>query len=117
MTVDADLLIDLVVEYWRLLRAAEASLTWVPDERRARCLPPIRYAEGRLAALLERSGIVLAVFDGRVYDPGLPATPVNGDECAGHAGSRVSRTLEPAVVREGRILRFGKIILEAEPDS
>ena len=117
MNGDDDLLIDLIVEYWRLLRAAEASLAWVPDERRARCVPPIRYAEGRLAALLERSGVVLAVFDGRVYDPGLPATPVNGDEIAGHAGTRVSRTLEPTVMRDGRILRFGKIILEAEPDS
>jgi hypothetical protein len=113
MTIDEALVGDIAVDYWRLLKAYESLAAAAPEDRRARSSSQLRFATGRLTSLLERAGLALVVFDGRDYDPGLPASAINADEVAGAATLRIDQTIEPAIVAEGRVVRFGKIILAA----
>lgn len=113
LTIDEALVGDIAVDYWRLLNAYENLAAAVPEDRRTRTQSQLRFAAGRLTSMLERAGLSLVTFDGRLYDPGLPASAVNADEHAGATDLRIDQTLEPAIVADGRVVRFGKIILAA----
>jgi hypothetical protein len=101
----------LAVELWKLLRAFERAVPLLPNEHQARSQAQLRFSAGRLESFLAESGLVLAVFDGRPFEPNLPLSAVNGDEYAGVDGLVVQQTIEPAIVCDGRVLLMGKVII------
>lgn len=115
MTTADEGLLDLSLDYWRLLRAFRGLAARVPPDHAEQALAQLRFAEGRLERVLEAAGVRAVTFEGRAYEPGLPVTVVNAEDHGDAAGAslRVAQTLEPALVADGCVLRLGKVIVEA----
>jgi hypothetical protein len=104
---------ELAAEYWKLIRAMERTIPFLPDDMRPRLAAQCRYANGRIETLLGREGMRLVSFDGSFYEVNMPATAVNGEEMAGVVSVVVERTLEPAVVSDHGVVLTGKVFLAA----
>lgn len=104
-------LLLLATEWWkstrRLLRlAAEAAPDRVERER-----AQATYAARRITAALAGLGLRLADHDGQSYSPTMPAEPVNPEDFDTEEGLVVAETIEPTVLRDGRIVQRGKVVL------
>ena len=59
----------------------------------------------------------IVLFDGHVFDDGMPITPLNADEFATEDKLLVQQTIEPTVITEdGQIIRTGTVILALPHD-
>ena len=109
-----DAVVLLATEWWkssrRLLRLAAEAAPGRMERERAQAA----YAARRIATALAGLGIRLADHDGQKYGPGVPAEPVNPEDFATEEGLVVAETIEPTVLRDGRILMRGKVVLRNE---
>jgi hypothetical protein len=101
----------LAVELWKILRAFDSALTYIPPDRQPRLAAQLRFTRGRLDSLLAEAGLTLRSFEGQAYSPSLPATAVNADEVDGAAALLVTQTIEPSIVADGQVLLTGKVII------
>lgn len=106
-----DILAELSIEFWKLHGASERILTELPVERAGKVAAQLRYSKGQLDRLLQDGGLRLVQFDGEPFTAELPVTAVNAADMDGTANPIIEKTLEPAVVAEGSIVRVGKVIL------
>jgi hypothetical protein len=83
----------------------------MPESAKERLGSQVRYASGRLDALLMEQKMSLQAFDGLDFEVNLPASAVNAEEFQGEETSIVDRTLEPAVISDMRVLLMGKVLL------
>ena len=106
-----DAVLLLATEWWkstrRLLRlAADAAPERVERER-----AQATYAGRRIGAALAALDLRLVEHDNQPYSPALPAEPVNPEDFATEENLQVAETIEPTVLRAGRIIRRGKVVL------
>ncbi|HEV2364727.1 MAG TPA: hypothetical protein VGS12_11090 [Caulobacteraceae bacterium] len=112
MNVDKDVVITaLAVENWRLVRTLMRVARELPLSAQERTAAVARYADRKLTNLLADAGMQLETFDGRSFDASLPVSPVNIGDFESEAGLIIQETLEPAVLRDGRVAAWGKVIL------
>ncbi len=104
-----EIIADLAVDYWKLMRAFERLLGQVPPERARRAEGQLRFAAGRLTISLEAAGLSLAVFDGRPLDATIPASAINAEDTLDFA--IITETLEPAVLAGNRVLRTARVVV------
>jgi len=114
-TPSEDLVADLAVDYWKLMKAFERVLVQLPIDRARRAEAQLRFASGRLDSNLSAAGLSLAVFDGRPLDATVPASAINADEASDTA--IIKETLEPAVLSGSRVLRAARVVLAALPQA
>ncbi len=105
-------LIKLSTEYWRLLRLFEKAVKNQPFDKRSKGTAQLRYAQGRLKAILEENGLRLISYDQSPYSPNLPVTVVNEDDVYGNEGLVIEETLEPTILAHGNVVTMGKVILK-----
>jgi hypothetical protein len=114
MANDAEqLAAELAVECWRLHREMARMAARLPLEDHPRFDAQLRFARAKLERLTEAMGLRLEEFDGQPFTASLPASATNADEMTG-ADAVVSTTLEPVVMQDGRVIRFGKVTLREE---
>lgn len=101
----------LCVEFWKLVRASGRTVALLGEAEARRFEAQVRFSERQLAALIATLGLRIVEFDGELYEAGLAATADNADEFDAGTDLVVSRTLEPAVVREMRVLRRGRVLV------
>lgn len=101
---------QLAVEYWKLLRTLDRAVTSVPEAARERLASQARYATAQLEIILKEQNTSIETFDGLDFEVNFPASPVNGDEFKG-TNAIVERTIEPAVIRDMRVVLTGKVLL------
>lgn len=111
--VTDEIVADLAVEYWKLMRSFERVLGQLPPERARRAEGQLRFAAGRLKINLEAAGLSLAVFDGRPLDATIPASAINADDALDSA--IITETLEPAVLSGSRVLRTARVVVATTP--
>jgi hypothetical protein len=100
-TIDQDLLAEVAIALWRLERIVGAESA---DDRAAMVV-------SRLQTRLQQAGYLVEDRTGQPYDPGMPLK-VLGSVTGAHAGTPVIlQTASPAVLRNGRILRAGEVIV------
>ena len=109
-----DGLIKLSTEYWRLLRLFEKAVKSQPFDKRPKGTSQLRYAEGRLKAILEENGLRLISYDQSTYSPNLPVTVVNEDNVHGNEGLVIEETLEPTILAHGEVVTMGKVTVKQE---
>lgn len=110
-------LIALATEFWRLLKAQERLALQQPIERRSRLEAQVRFAAGRLSAILGESGISLGIYDGSDFGAGLPVMVLNGEDFPGGEGTVIAETLEPAYLKDGAVIAHGRVILKKKEAS
>jgi hypothetical protein len=101
----------LAVEYWKLLRASGRILGVAAEAETRRFEGQIRYGERQLELILSRLGAQLVTFEGEAFRDGMAASPENAEDYPPGANLVVERTIEPAVVRNMRLLRMGRVLL------
>jgi hypothetical protein len=108
---------QLAVEHWRLIRTLTRLVERAPLETQARLAAQCRFAAARLAGLAQEREFRLEMFDGRLFEPGLPVSAINAEEFPPGSELRIVETLEPTVLRDGRVVQVGKVALDMEPVS
>ncbi len=102
----------MAIEFWKLIRSYERSLSLLPPEHQAKIQAQVRYSARRLETLLDDTDIRLVSFDGRVFEPNLPITAVNAEDFDNNTDNLVvDQTIEPAVMNNSTVIIMGKVVL------
>ena len=104
----------LVTEWWKSSRRLLRLVAEAAPERTERERAQLTYASRRIGEALAALDLRLVEHDGQPYSPAMPAEPVNPEDFATEEGLVVTDTVEPTVLRAGRILRRGKVVLKAK---
>ena len=115
MPADSDVLVRLLVEHWKVLRAFERTILRLPVEHRNRSAAQLNYSLGVLDTLVKEAGLRLVVFDGQIYSANMPATAVNAEDFAEGAALVVEQTVEPALIRDMTVIHFGRVLVALLP--
>lgn len=115
--LDEATIAGLCVEFWKLVRASSKTVPLLAETEARRFEAQVRFSERQLAALMVTLGMRIVEFDGELYEPGLAATADNADEFDEGTDLAVSRTLEPAVVRDMRVLKRGRVLVSMRTEG
>lgn len=107
-------LASLAVQHWKLLRALKRAIERLPTEHVDKTAGQHRYFDKQLKELLAKNGLLLVEFEGRTFEPNIPAEALNMDEQDGNDSAKwiVAATIEPAIVHDMKTLHFGKVIIQ-----
>lgn len=101
----------LCVEQWKLIQRVSKAIGSFDENERGRIASQLRYAALQLQTLAAEANLKLVTFDGELFGPGSPASAENLDEFQTDDGLIVSKTLEPAVVCDMRVILSGRVLL------
>ncbi len=102
----------LCVEQWKLIQRFNKAIEALEESEKGRLASQIRYSELQLQTLATAANLKLVTFDGESFGPGSPASADNLDDFATEEGLIVSKTLEPAVVSDMRVILPGRVLLD-----
>ena len=106
---------SLVIDTWKLMVANERIIADLPHlkkrkaEARSRNLR--RLMHSHIINLLNKNDIELIIYEGTPYDPNYPIEAINTSDFSDDENLIVRETLEPALVKNGQVLHFAKVIL------
>ena len=102
----------MAIDFWKLLRVSERIMAGLPEEKRKRIAAQLRFSSGRLDSHLEALGVSLPTFEGQSFGPALPAIAVNADEFDDVDTLIIESAVEPAVIRNGRVIQNARVMLK-----
>lgn len=101
----------MAVEYWKLLRAFQRVAVSENGDLPRRAASQHKYSAQQLAGLLDEAGLRAVTFDQQPFSAGLPVQAINSDDFESDDGLLIAATIEPTIVREGTVVRIGKVSL------
>ena len=105
-------IISMTVESWRLVKVLERLLNSVDAKEQQRYQGKIRWFVKKTDEALKSAGLNMVNYEGRPYDPGIPATPINLEDFKADEKLYVMQMLEPVIVdSEGKIVKTGTVSL------
>lgn len=107
---------DICVEFWKLARSAGRALAHIDEREGKRFSSQVRYSERQLEAFSQQLGFRLVEFDGKNFDAGVAASADNLQDFEDGIPLVVTKTLEPAVVSEMRVVRLGRVLVGPKPE-
>lgn len=112
-TVERNVLVELTVEYWKLFKLAERTLSDAQIDNLASFSAQLRYSISRLHTICDKGGMRLISYDRDVYEPNLPVTVANAEEAAAFDDAVIDRTIEPTIICDGQVVAMGKVLLKS----
>ena len=109
-------LIRLGCEMWQLCKNAQGWVGKMGARHQRRAGNQIEWGRSRLKEILAERDIELQDRTGQVWDEGDPVDVVNAPEAAQSGASVVTSTLEPVVLRQGKVVRRGKITVSTDTE-
>ena len=111
--LDQEEIKQIIVDAWCLMFAYERTINIIPaDKREAEFEKASRIFDAIFADIFRmESGIKIVAFEGKPYEPNRPVQAVNLDDFSGNKPLIVSETLEPALIKNGKVLHFAKVSL------
>lgn len=106
-----DVVAEICVEYWKLARAASKAIDHLGGSQGGRLSAQIKYSERQLSVLCSKLDLKLICFEGEEVHAGISASADNEDEFSSEMELIVTKTLEPAVVRDMSVLRNGRVLV------
>jgi len=101
---------DLAVIGWKLLGALAREMEMALADRVEAGEAMIRFSQRKLDQTLARNDLKLVTYDGQVWSPQIPASPLNfGEVDEGHI--LIDSTIEPTILNGTRVILPGKILL------
>lgn len=104
-------LADLLVDYWKLARGSSKAARLLQQPESKRLLSQTKYAVRQLNGFADRFGFRIVEFDGLNFEPGMAASADNEDDFDNEAALIVAMTIEPAIIRDMRVVRPGRVIV------
>lgn len=115
--VDQELVARLCVEYWKLVRASQRAAQQMPDKDGKRMAAQVKFSDLQLTTISGQLGLNLVSFDGEPFAAGMPASADNGEDFSEDDDLVVAKTLEPAVVREMKVVHKGRVLVARRSDE
>lgn len=109
---------DFLVEDYRFRHSYISAVDKLFLEEKKKYESAYNFHITKVAELSELFHLRIVVFDGQIYDEGMPITPLNADEFEKEDRLVVQQTIEPTVITfDGKIIRTGTVILSAAPQN
>jgi hypothetical protein len=115
--VDQELVARLCVEYWKLVRASQRAAQQLSEKDGKRIAAQVRFSDLQLTTISGQLGLNLISFDGETFAVGMPASADNGDDFSEDDDLVVTKTVEPAVVRDMKVVYKGRVLVARRGDE
>ena len=107
-----DSVATVAVESWRLFKTLDRLLNALDAKEQQRCQGKIRWFVKKVEESLKAAGLNVVSYEGSMYDPGIPASPINLEDFQKEDQLYVAQMLEPVILdSNGTVLRTGAIAL------
>lgn len=102
----------LCVELWKLAKGTTKALAFMPEPEARRLAAQVKFSERQLSVLTDSLGFRVVRFDNQDFHPGLAASSDNIDEFDESDSLVVVATLEPAIIKDMRVVRSGRVVVD-----
>ena len=104
--------ITMTVESWRLCAVLDRLLLSVDARESQRYQSKVRWFLKKAMEALATAGLHICDYTSQVYDPGIPATPINLEDFESTDDLVVVHMLEPVIIDEnGNVVKTGTLLL------
>lgn len=103
---------QLCVEYWKLSNATKKAIERLPESESRRLKGQLNFSDRQLAMLVDQLGLKLIDFEAEVFHAGLATSADNAGDFPDETDLIVSKTLEPTVMADMKVIRLGRVLVE-----
>lgn len=114
---EAELIARLCVEYWKLARASLRAAGQLQERDAKRLTAQVKFSELQLSTIAGQMGLSVVSFDGESFTAGVPASADNGEDYGEDDDLVVIKTIEPAIVRDMRVIHQGRVLVGRRNDE
>jgi hypothetical protein len=107
----------LCVEFWKLTKASQRAASQLPEREGKRLSAQVKFSDLQLSTIAGQMGLGVISFDGENYTAGMPASADNGDEYGDDDDLVVVKTIEPAIVRDMKVIHKGRVLIGRRNDE
>lgn len=104
--------ISMAVESWRFGRVFDRLLTKLDAGEQNRYKSQFRWFMKKVEEALEKADLRIVNVEGRPFDPGMAATPLNIEEFDANDALMVDQMLEPIIVGNEGLVKTGTVTLK-----
>ena len=108
----ADAVAQLCVEFWKLSNATRKAIDRLPDGESRRLKGQLNFSDRQLSMLVDQLGFRLIDFEAEGFHAGLAASADNAGDYPAEVDLVVSKTLEPTVMADMKVIRLGRVLVE-----
>jgi hypothetical protein len=108
----ADAVAQLCVEFWKLSNASRKAIDRLPDGEGRRLEGQLNFSDRQLTMLVDQLGFKLIDFQSEGYHAGMAASADNAGDYPDETDLVVSKTLEPTVMADMKVIRLGRVLVE-----
>ncbi|MBM2320515.1 MULTISPECIES: hypothetical protein [Marivita] len=110
--LNAETVAQLCVEFWKLSNATKKAIERLPESESRRLKGQLNFSERQLAMLVDQLGLKLIDFEEEVFHAGLATSADNIGDFPDGTDLVVSKTLEPTVMADMKVVRLGRVLVE-----
>lgn len=107
----------LCVEYWKLARASLRAAGQLQEKDGKRLAAQVKFSDLQLSSIAGQMGMSVVSFDLESFTAGLPASADNGEDFGEGDDLVVMKTIEPAIVRDMKVIHKGRVLVGRRNDE
>lgn len=115
--VEPELVARLCVEYWKLARASQRAAGQLLEKDGKRLAAQVKFSDLQLSTIAGQMGLNVVSFDGESFTVGMPASADNGEDYGEDDDLVVVKTIEPAIVRDMKVIHKGRVLVGRRNDA
>lgn len=112
MSMNAESVAQLCVEFWKLSNATKKAIERLPESESRRLKGQLNFSDRQLAMLVDQLGLKLIDFETEGFHAGLATSADNAGDYPDETDLIVSKTLEPTVMADMKVIRLGRVLVE-----
>jgi hypothetical protein len=110
--LNAETVAELCVEFWKLSNATKKAIERLSESESRRLKGQLNFSDRQLTLLVDQLGLKLIDFEAEVFHAGLAASADNAGDYPDETDLVVSKTLEPTVMADMKVIRLGRVLVE-----
>ena len=103
---------QLCIEFWKLAKATRKAIDRLPEAEGRRLEGQLNFSSRQLVMLVDQLGLKLIEFESERFHAGLATSADNAGDYSDDIELQVSKTLEPTVMADMKVIRLGRVIVE-----
>lgn len=111
-SMNSETVAQLCVEFWKLSNATRKAIERLPESESRRLKGQLNFSDRQLTMLVDQLGLKLIDFEAEVFHAGLATSADNADDFPDETDLLVSKTLEPTVMADMKVIRLGRVLVE-----
>lgn len=111
-SMNSEAVAQLCVEFWKLSNVTKKAIERLPESESRRLKGQLNFSDRQLTVLVNQLGLKLIDFEAEVFHAGLAASADNAGDFPDEADLIVSKTLEPTVMADMKVIRLGRVLVK-----